>query len=120
MKSHVHSGAIAVALAAAGWLAAPVAQAALGQHVDSVSTDATHLAAISHASIVHGPFTAARLFHLAARQGGTVRQFGFRALAPLFVDQPVALVRAEEGNVAAIRCDGVTAMTATFKYQIQA
>jgi 3-methylfumaryl-CoA hydratase len=70
--------------------------------------------------VVHGPFTAARLFHLAARQGDTIRQFSFRGLAPLFVDQPVALVRGEDGNVAAIRCDGVTAMTATFKYQIQA
>ncbi|MGN6649331.1 DUF2844 domain-containing protein [Trinickia sp.] len=68
MKSHVHSGAIAVALAAAGWLAAPVAQAALGQHVDSVSTDATHLAAISHASIVHGPFTV----HTITLPSGTV------------------------------------------------
>jgi len=69
--------------------------------------------------VVHGPFTAARLFGLATRTGGAIRQFSFRALAPLFVDQPVSLVRGEEDNVAAIRCDGVTAMTATFKGQNQ-
>ena len=65
--------------------------------------------------VVHGPFTAARLFSLGAHRGGTIRQFGFRALAPLFVDQPVTLVRGEGDSVAAIRCDGVTAMAASFK-----
>jgi len=69
--------------------------------------------------VVHGPFTAARLFSLATRAGGAIRQFSFQALAPLFVDQPVALVCGEEDTVAAIRCDGVTAMTATFKGQNQ-
>jgi 3-methylfumaryl-CoA hydratase len=64
--------------------------------------------------VVHGPFTAARLFGLGTQKGAAIRQFGFRALAPLFVDQPVTLVHGEEGNVAAIRCDGVTAMAATF------
>jgi 3-methylfumaryl-CoA hydratase len=64
--------------------------------------------------VVHGPFTAARLFGLATQQGAAIRQFSFRALAPLFVDQPVTLVRGE-GSVSAIRCDGVTAMAATFK-----
>lgn len=64
--------------------------------------------------VVHGPFTAARLFGLGARQAGAIRQFGFRALAPLFVDQPVTLVHGED-SVSAIRCDGVTAMAATFK-----
>jgi len=63
--------------------------------------------------VVHGPFTAAKLFHLAASRGA-IHQFSFRALAPLFVDQPVALVRGEEDSVAAMRCDGVTAMAATF------
>jgi 3-methylfumaryl-CoA hydratase len=69
--------------------------------------------------VVHGPFTAARLSSLGARQGAPVSQFSFRALAPLFVDQPVTLVRGEEDSVSAIRCDGVTAMAATFKYQNQ-
>ena len=64
--------------------------------------------------VVHGPFTAARLFGLGAREGGAICRFGFRALAPLFVDQAVTLVRGEEDNVSAIRCDGVTAMAATF------
>ena len=67
--------------------------------------------------VVHGPFTAARLFSLGASGGGAIRQFGFRALAPLFVDQPVTLVRGEDNSVAAIRCDGVTAMAATFTCQ---
>ncbi|MEP7007180.1 MAG: MaoC family dehydratase N-terminal domain-containing protein [Sphingomonas bacterium] len=64
--------------------------------------------------VVHGPFIAARLFGFGTQQGAPIRQFAFRALAPLFVDQPVALVR-NEGNISAIRCDGVTAMAATFK-----
>ena len=64
--------------------------------------------------VVHGPFTAARLFGLGTQQGAAIRQFGFRALAPLFVNQPVTLVRGED-SVSAIRCDGVTAMAATFK-----
>lgn len=66
MKSYVYSGAIA--LAAASFIAAPVAHAALGQHVDSVANDATHLAAVSHASIVQGPFTV----HTIALPSGTV------------------------------------------------
>ena len=64
--------------------------------------------------VVQGPFTAARLFSLGIKQGGSIRQFSFRALAPLFVDQPVALVHGKD-SVSAIRCDGVTAMAATFK-----
>jgi 3-methylfumaryl-CoA hydratase len=66
--------------------------------------------------VVHGLFTAARLFALGARQGTPIRQFSFRALAPLFVDQPATLIR-DGDNVTAIRCDGVTAMAATFKDQ---
>ncbi|MEO8374543.1 MAG: MaoC family dehydratase N-terminal domain-containing protein [Sphingomonas bacterium] len=64
--------------------------------------------------VVQGPFTAARLFSLGTKQGGSIRQFSFRALAPLFVDQPVTLVHGKD-SVSAIRCDGVTAMAATFK-----
>lgn len=63
--------------------------------------------------VVHGPFTAARLFRRAARTGRPSR-FAFRAVAPLFVSQPVYIVGdAADGDFAAIRCDGVTAMRAT-------
>jgi 3-methylfumaryl-CoA hydratase len=66
--------------------------------------------------VVHGPFTAARLFGFGARRGETPRQFGFRASSPLFVDQPVVLIHGDGDTASAIRCDGVTAMTAIFKY----
>lgn len=63
--------------------------------------------------VVHGPFTAARLFGLAAR-AGPPRRFTFRALAPLFVDQPVRLrPGAAPGSFVALRCDGAVAMQAT-------
>ncbi|HEY1750636.1 MAG TPA: hypothetical protein VGG29_05200 [Caulobacteraceae bacterium] len=66
--------------------------------------------------VVHGPFTAARLFDLAARAAGRpLTQFRFRALAPLFVGQPVLLHAGDEpGSVAAVRCDGQVAMTASY------
>ena len=63
--------------------------------------------------MVHGPFTAAKLFALAERQAGSLRSFTFQAKAPLFVDQPVGLV-AHEGSVEAVRCDGETAMSASY------
>jgi 3-methylfumaryl-CoA hydratase len=69
------------------------------------------------ALVVHGPFTAARLFDLASRQaGGPLHAFSFRALAPLFVSQPIRL-RADAGpnTVVAVRCDGVVAMSAAFE-----
>jgi 3-methylfumaryl-CoA hydratase len=67
--------------------------------------------------VVHGPFTAARLFDLAGRTAGApLRRFGFRALAPVFVSQPIVLRAGEApGAVIAVRCDGVTAMSATFE-----
>jgi 3-methylfumaryl-CoA hydratase len=67
--------------------------------------------------VVHGPFTAARLCDLAARTAGApLTAFSFRALAPLFVNQPVRLRHGEEPNsVIAVRCDGQTAVTATFE-----
>jgi 3-methylfumaryl-CoA hydratase len=67
--------------------------------------------------VVHGPFTAARLCDLAARTaGGALKAFSFRALAPLFVNQPVRLRHGDEPNsVVAVRCDGLTAMTASFE-----
>lgn len=66
--------------------------------------------------VVHGPFTAARLCGLAQRiAGAPLAAFAFRALAPLFVDQPVTLRAGDGGGrVEAIRCDGQRAMEATF------
>jgi 3-methylfumaryl-CoA hydratase len=66
--------------------------------------------------VVHGPFTAARLFDLATRTArAPLRRFSFRAMAPLFVDQPVLLRAGDEpSSVVAVRCDGATAMSATF------
>jgi 3-methylfumaryl-CoA hydratase len=67
--------------------------------------------------VVHGPFTAAKLCGLAAQIAGRpLAAFSFRALAPLFVNQPVRLRTGDEaGSVVAIRCDGQTAMSATFQ-----
>jgi 3-methylfumaryl-CoA hydratase len=65
--------------------------------------------------VVHGPLTAVRLCTLARRAAGTLASFRFRGEAPLFVDQPVRLtatVKDRECHVAAIRCDGATAMSA--------
>ena len=66
--------------------------------------------------VVHGPFTAAKLFDLAARTAARpLTTFSFRAQAPLFVNQPVRLRPAEEPNsVVAVRCDGAVAMSATY------
>jgi 3-methylfumaryl-CoA hydratase len=65
--------------------------------------------------VVHGPFTAAKLCGYAQeRAGRPVRTFAFRALAPLFVDQPVRLRPGDaEGEVRAVRCDGQLAVTGT-------
>ncbi len=67
--------------------------------------------------MVHGPFTAARLCDLATRRAGRpLKTFTFRALAPLFVNQPVRLRHGDEPNsVIAVRCDGQTAVTAAFE-----
>lgn len=66
--------------------------------------------------VIHGPFTAAKLFGLARRLAGPISRFSFRAQAPLFCGQPVLLCRAKEANtVIAIRCDGVIAMSARFE-----
>jgi len=68
--------------------------------------------------VVHGPFTAARLFaHARTCNGKTPGQFSFRALAPLFVSQPVHLLKGERtGEYHARRCDGEIAMTATASF----
>lgn len=67
--------------------------------------------------VVHGPFTAAKLCDLAMRTAGApLKAFSFRALAPLFVNQPVRLRHgAEPNSVIAVRCDGETAVSASFE-----
>jgi 3-methylfumaryl-CoA hydratase len=65
--------------------------------------------------IVHGPFTATRLFGHARRNGRTPTSYSFRAVAPLFCGQPVLLTDDDAGNCRAIRCDGADAMVATIK-----
>ena len=61
------------------------------------------------ALVVHGPFTAAKLAGL-AMQNGELATFSFRALAPLFLGQPIVLRGAGEGVYQALRCDGAIAM----------
>jgi 3-methylfumaryl-CoA hydratase len=67
--------------------------------------------------VVHGPFTAAKLFDLATRTAGRpLKSFSFRAQAPLFVNQPVRLRAGDApGAVVAVRCDGQVAMSAAFE-----
>jgi 3-methylfumaryl-CoA hydratase len=59
--------------------------------------------------VVQGPFAVSRLAALAARQG-PLAALEFRALAPLFVDQPVTLCQLDETGFEARRCDGVPAI----------
>jgi 3-methylfumaryl-CoA hydratase len=66
--------------------------------------------------IVHGPFIAVKLAELAARDG-TLASFEFRAQAPCFVDQPIRLAKAGEGEFQAIRCDGAVATIAKATYR---
>lgn len=65
------------------------------------------------ALVVHGPFTAAKLAALAER-GGALASFSFRAMAPLFLGQPIYLREAGDGTAEAVRCDGTVAMRAEF------
>jgi len=62
--------------------------------------------------VVHGPFTAARLFGHARRHGRSPQSFAFRAVAPLFCGQPIQLTDDGDGKVRAVRCDGTDAMIA--------
>jgi 3-methylfumaryl-CoA hydratase len=62
--------------------------------------------------VVHGPLVAAQLLGLWERRHGPARAFAFRAQAPLFAGQSIALAAVDEG-LAALRCDGTVAMTAT-------
>jgi 3-methylfumaryl-CoA hydratase len=67
--------------------------------------------------LVQGPFTAAKLFGYARRRAGRQpRIFSFRAELPLYVSQPVRLTADDGAAVAAIRCDGATAMTASASF----
>lgn len=68
------------------------------------------------ALVVHGPFTAAKLAALAARDGA-LASFSFRAMAPIFLGQPVYLRKTPDGAVEAVRCDGATAMRAEVTYK---
>lgn len=63
--------------------------------------------------VVHGPFTAARLAGLAMRNG-PLKRFSFRAMAPLFLGQPIFLRSVGKDAVEAVRCDGAVAMRAEF------
>lgn len=67
------------------------------------------------ALVIHGPFTATKLFGYArSLAAGPVTGFEFRAAAPLFLGSPVRLAPdAGPGGVRAIRCDGTVAMNAT-------
>jgi 3-methylfumaryl-CoA hydratase len=68
------------------------------------------------ALVVHGPFTASKLFDLASRTANApLKSFNFRAQAPLFVEQPVTLRAGPDANsVVAVRCDGQAAMSASY------
>lgn len=65
--------------------------------------------------VVHGPFTAAKLFAFAEARGGrALKTFAFRAQAPMFAGQVIRLTAgASDEEVRAVRCDGTTGMTAT-------
>jgi len=67
--------------------------------------------------VVHGPFTAARLFAYAQRRSGApLKTFAFRAMAPMFCGQPIRLTVGETaGEVVAVRADGSTGMSAKFE-----
>jgi 3-methylfumaryl-CoA hydratase len=68
--------------------------------------------------VVHGPFTAARLFaHARDRTGGAIAAFAFRIAAPLFAGQPIGFSRGSaSGEWVATRCDGVIATTARLNH----
>jgi 3-methylfumaryl-CoA hydratase len=66
--------------------------------------------------VVHGPFTAARLFGLARQRNGPLSRFSFRAQAPVFANQTISLQPGTTaGEVLAKRCDGTDAMSARFE-----
>jgi 3-methylfumaryl-CoA hydratase len=67
------------------------------------------------ALVVHGPFTAVKLFGR-ARESGRPTTFSFRAVAPIFLGQPVILRTATDGSLRAVRADGADAMIAKADY----
>ncbi|KXU30753.1 hypothetical protein A0J57_02770 [Sphingobium sp. 22B] len=66
--------------------------------------------------VIHGPFTAAKLFGQARNGGRMPSRFSFRAVAPVFCGQGVLLREDEGGRFRAIRCDGMDAMVADVAY----
>lgn len=66
--------------------------------------------------VVHGPFTATRLFAHACRHGPRPHAYAFRAVAPMFCGAPIVLREAAPGQLAAIRADGADAMLASVEY----
>lgn len=66
--------------------------------------------------VIHGPFTAARLFGHARRGGRRPTGFSFRAVAPVFCGQSVLLREGDAGHYHAVRCDGADAMLAHATY----
>ena len=64
--------------------------------------------------VVQGPLTALKLLSFAQeRSPEIIRQFSFRATAPLFAGQPATFIAGEDGEkVECIRCDGAVAMSA--------
>jgi len=68
------------------------------------------------ALVVQGPFVASKLALLAA-QDGEIAALEFRAQAPLFVDQPVRLLRVAPGVFHALRCDGAVATILKAEYR---
>lgn len=67
------------------------------------------------ALVVHGPFTAVKLFGR-AREKGRPSKFSFRAVAPIFLGHPIILRAPADGSVRAIRADGADAMVAKAEY----
>lgn len=68
--------------------------------------------------VIHGPFTATKLFGVARRGGRSPRSFAFRAVSPLFCGQDVLLREDEAGRCRAIRADGADAMVAEIGYRV--
>lgn len=66
--------------------------------------------------VVHGPFTATRLFGHARRHGPRPHAYAFRAVAPMFCGAPIILREVSPGQLAAIRADGADAMLAGVEY----
>jgi len=66
--------------------------------------------------VIHGPFTATRLFAHARRGGRSPRAFAFRAVAPVFCGQDVVVREDTPGRYRAVRCDGTDAMVADVSY----